>query len=179
MAATAGIPPFDPVAPRGALFRALERFGRSRVGYQYGVRFASRFDPAVLRLTRGRAGLVPMLPSANLTTTGAKSGLPRTVAVLYFSDGEDVILVASSFGRERHPGWYHNLRANPEAVMEAGGRRGRYRATEVTDPEEHERLFALATRVYAGYADYRERTAGIGRRIPILRLSLIGSTEAP
>ena len=81
--------------------------------------------------------------------------------------------IASSFGRDKHPAWYHNLSANPEATLERGGRRATYRAAEVHDDAERDRLFALADRVYGGYADYRERTGQIGRRIPVMRLELV------
>jgi deazaflavin-dependent oxidoreductase (nitroreductase family) len=113
-----------------------------------------------------------MFPSANLTTMGAKSGTPRTATILYFTDGDDVILVASSFGRDKHPSWYPNLKAHPESTLERAGRSGRYMAAEVQDDAERERLFALVDQVYPGYADYRVRAGAIGRRIPIMRLTL-------
>ena len=110
------------------------------------------------------------MPFVSMTTTGAKSGEPRTAAVLYFHDGDDVILIASNYGGTRHPAWYHNLKANPTAVLQRGGRSATYAATEVTDEAEREHLFSLGDRVYPGYAQYRVRTAAMGRRIPILRL---------
>jgi deazaflavin-dependent oxidoreductase (nitroreductase family) len=116
------------------------------------------------------------LPSANLTTTGARSGQRRTCTVLYFSDGDDLILIASSFGRDQHPGWYHNLKAHPEGHLERAGRSGDYLAEEIDDDDERARLFALADLVYPGYADYRVRADAIGRRIPIMRLRLAGAS---
>jgi deazaflavin-dependent oxidoreductase (nitroreductase family) len=172
MAAQTGIPPFDPNATRGPVYRAMSAFVRSKSGRTIAINFAARTDPFLLKVSRGRLGMGLVMPTAGLTTVGAKSGLRRSAAVLYFSDGADVILIASNFGRERHPAWYHNLSANPEAVVERGGRSARYRAAEVTDELERERLFALADKVYAGYADYRDRTAAVGRRIPIMRLTL-------
>jgi deazaflavin-dependent oxidoreductase (nitroreductase family) len=142
------------------------------------IRIAARADPVLLKASRGYVALGLMLPSANLTTTGAKSGLPRTSTVLYFSDGDDAILVASSFGRERHPGWYHNLKTHPEAVLACSGRSGSYIAAEVEREAERECLFALMDRVYGGYADYRERAAETGRRIPIMRLTLMAPSTA-
>jgi deazaflavin-dependent oxidoreductase (nitroreductase family) len=174
MSAT-GIPNFDPDAPKGLLARGMDRFIRSKAGRLLAMKVATRVDPVLLRISHGRIGMGLTLPSANLTTRGAKSGLPRTVAVLYFSDGPDVILIASSFGREKHPAWYHNLKANPQAVLERSGATGRYEAEEVHDEAERERLFAQADKVYSGYADYREMTAAVGRRIPIMRLKLAGA----
>jgi deazaflavin-dependent oxidoreductase (nitroreductase family) len=130
------------------------------------------FDPVLHWLTRGHFGTRLAMPFASMTTTGARSGQPRTAAVLYFSDGEDVILIASNFGGDHHPAWYHNLKAHPQTVLTRGDSRGEYTASEVTDEAERERLFALVGHLYGGFADYRERTAKIGRRIPIMRLRL-------
>lgn len=157
----------DPTQPHGPLRRAWHRVARTRFGRWYGIHVAAPVDSALLRRTGGRVRLVGALPTATLATTGAKSGQRRENPVVYFHDGDDVVLVASSFGRDKHPGWYHNLRAHPEATLNDQP----FLATEVTDPDEYERLFGLAVRVYAGYADYRERTAAIGRRIPVLRLT--------
>jgi deazaflavin-dependent oxidoreductase (nitroreductase family) len=79
-------------------------------------------------------------------------------------------VIASNYGGDHHPAWYHNLKAHPAALLAQGDRTGSYIASEVMDEHERERLFAVAERVYGGFADYRERTAKIGRRIPIMRL---------
>jgi deazaflavin-dependent oxidoreductase (nitroreductase family) len=171
--ASGGVPRVDPLAHHGVAHRWFSAFLRSSPGRWFAMNIAAPLDPKLLRATGGRVGFGMMLPSANLTTTGAKSGEPRVATVLYYTDGDDVILVASSFGRDKHPAWYHNLKAHPEATLERGGSGGRYRATEVDDEAERERLFALMDRVYAGYADYRDRAGAIGRRIPIMRLELI------
>lgn len=55
-------------------------------------------------------------PSWLLSSTGARSGERRDIPLAYFTDGGDVILIASNYGRERHPAWYHNLRAHPECA---------------------------------------------------------------
>ena len=168
-----GVPRFDPLAHRGPFYRAYTAFLRTRTGRWTAINLAAPVDPLLLRATGGRVSAGMMLPSVNLTTTGAKSGQPRTATVLYFSDGDDVILIASSFGRDKHPAWYHNLTAHPQATLGCRGRSGTYRAAEVQDEDERARLFALADRVYGGYSDYRERTAKIGRRIPVMRLELV------
>jgi deazaflavin-dependent oxidoreductase (nitroreductase family) len=129
-----------------------------------------RVDPVLHGLTRGRLGVHLALPFVSMTTTGAKSGQPRTSAVLYFNDGADLILIASNYGGDHHPAWYHNLKAHPIALLARGDRSGTYTAVEVIDEPERERLFALADHVYGGFADYRELTDQIGRRIPIMRL---------
>jgi deazaflavin-dependent oxidoreductase (nitroreductase family) len=171
MSPAAGIPYVDADATPSRFRRAVGAFLRTGAGRWVSINVAARVDPYLLKLTRGYVGMGFGLPSANLTTTGAKSGQPRTSTILYFSDGDDVILVASSFGRDTNPAWYYNLKAHPDATLERSGRCGRYTAVEVQDDAERGRLFAKADRIYAGYADYRERTAAINRRIPILRLT--------
>jgi len=157
----------DPEARQGPLRRALNNVGRSRAGRWYGIHVASPLDAHLLRHTGGRLRLVGPLPTALLSTTGARSGRVRENPVVYFHDGRDVILVASSFGRDRHPAWFHNLVAHPEARLNGD----RYQAAQVTDPADYQRLYALAVGLYPGYADYRKRTAAVGRTIPVLRLT--------
>lgn len=157
----------DPLAHKGLPRRAVEAFGRSPAGRWYGMHIAAPVDAALLRRTGGRVRMVGPLPTALLRTTGARSGAPRETPVVYFHDGDDVIVVASSFGRDKHPAWYHNLVAHPDCSLNGIA----FWAAEVRDAQEHERLFGLATRVYVGYADYRARTEALGRRIPILRLT--------
>ena len=174
MAQEAGIRHVDPLARDGVLTRVVARVLRTRAGRWFAINVAARVDPVLGRATRGYVGFGVGLPTANLTTTGAKSGAQRTATVVYFNDGDDVILVASSFGRDKHPAWYHNLRAHPQAMLERSGRSGTYVASEVDDEADRERLFSLVDRVYAGYADYRVRAGQVGRRIPIMRLRLTG-----
>jgi deazaflavin-dependent oxidoreductase (nitroreductase family) len=166
-----GIPPFRPGTDGGAGARVVQRALAVGPIRRVAVDFGRYADPLLHRLTRGRFGVRMGMPFASMTTTGARSGQPRTAAVLYFTDGQDVILIASNWGRARHPAWYHNLKANPLASLARGERSGTYCANEVTDEAERERLFGLADSVYPGYADYRARAANIGRRIPLMRLS--------
>jgi len=99
-------------------------------------------------------------------TRGARTGLPRRTATLYFHDDELVTIIASKQGRPEDPGWYHNLRRYPEVVY--GGLP--FRAEIVDDEEERRRLWDLADRVFPPFADYREWTAKAGRTIPIVQL---------
>jgi len=164
------IPPVDPAQPPTRTKRLLTKFALSKAGNWYGINVASRFDPALIRLTRGRVNLgANQLPTLLMTVPGRKSGIERTVPLVYFSDGEDVILMASSFGRPKLPAWYHNVMASREVTLTAGGVSERFRATEVEGPER-DRLYAKAKQVYEGYGLYEERTTGI-RRVPVLRLS--------
>ena len=101
---------------------------------------------------------------------GRKSGVERTVPLVYFSEGDDVILMASSFGRPKLPAWYHNVMASSGGHADRRRRSERYSATEVEGPER-DALYEKAKQVYEGYGIYEEKTAGI-RRVPVLRLTL-------
>lgn len=147
----------------------MARFARSPVGRWVGIHLSSRIDPFLLRISGGRVSTFAGAPVVNLTVPGRRSGEPRSSALLYFTQGDEVVLIASSFGREKHPAWYHNVMAHPEVALEARGRHGRYVAREVAG-EERDRLYGLATLIYPGYADYEVRAAEAGRRIPVLVL---------
>jgi deazaflavin-dependent oxidoreductase (nitroreductase family) len=165
------IPAIDPREVQGSAFkRGMTAFALSKLGTWYSSKLGARIDPWLLRATRGRVDhTLGVIPVVLLTVRGARSGLERTVALLYFTDGDDVILIASSYGRAKFPAWYYNLKANPDVSLEAMGRSGPYVAHE-TEGEEHDRLFELAKMVYSGYGEYQRRTTGI-RRIPVMRLS--------
>ena len=104
-------------------------------------------DAPMMRLTRGRLhfgkGTIPMVV---LRSTGAKSGFPRDVPLGYFTDGDDVILIASNYGQTRHPSWYYNLLKNPQCQVFPEGRtdRGGHFVARPTEGEDRDRLFALA-----------------------------------
>ena len=108
-------------------------------------------------------GAPPMLL---LDHVGARSGVRRTTPLVYVRDGDDVVIVASKGGHPRHPAWFHNLRANPEATVQIGSERRAVRA-RVATAEERERLWPMAVRTYSGYRGYQARTQ---REIPLVVL---------
>ena len=141
--------------------RAVRQFAASGPGSWVFARAAHRLDRPVYRLSRGRhtaASLVSGLPVVMLTTTGAKSGRPRTVPLLGIPDGSGVAVIASNFGQARHPGWYYNLRADPEAEIAVRGVTQRVRAVEV-DGERRERIWQAGLRAYPGFDQYERRAA--------------------
>jgi deazaflavin-dependent oxidoreductase (nitroreductase family) len=165
------VPALDPAFPKGRLYRGSERFAQTGAGRWFGINIASKIDAALLRLTGGRVGSFPQARVVLLTVPGRRSGEPRTTPLLYYTDGDDVILIASSFGRDRHPAWYHNLLAHPECELQVGRHGGRYRAQVVDDEAERRRLYDRAHALYSGYEGYEERAGAAGRRIPVLRLT--------
>lgn len=105
-------------------------------------------------------------PMLLLDHVGARSGVERTIPLVYVEDGDDVVLVASKGGYPKNPAWYHNLRANPDTTVQIGRERRPVRA-RVAGPEERERLWPKAVATYSGYRDYQERTE---RQIPLVIL---------
>ncbi len=169
----AAIPEVDPTRPPTAIQRTMRRFVMSDAGTKLAMKVSTRVDPVLLKATRGRISTGIGFPVVLLTVPGRRSGIERTVPLVYFTQGEDVILVASSFGRAKHPAWYLNLVAADEAKLTAGGVvEARYSIRE-TEGAERERLFALAEELYAGYGLYRERAGD--RVIPVLALSPTGA----
>ncbi len=126
-----------------------------------GPKVFARVDRWVLERTRGRwtATGPPLFPTMVLVTTGAQSGEARRAALVYLPDGDDARVVASNFGRERHPGWSANLLAHPEAEVVAGGERWRARARLLDPAEKAARWPELAAHMPAwdGYTEVTDR----------------------
>ena len=119
----------------------------------------------------GRVSLVALagLPSLRLTTTGRKSGLPRSTNLLYYPHGRDYVLTGSNWGRPNNPAWTLNLRANPKAEIALAGRPAEVTAREL-EGEEYDRMWLELLRFWPGYA--MERTEA-GRALPVFVLSEI------
>ena len=118
-------------------------------------------DRALGRLTRGRfvAFGLPGLPSLLITTTGRRSGEPRSNPLLYAPDGSAFVVIGSNWGQRHHPAWTANLLANPEATVMVDGERFPVRARLVAGPERA-RLRELLLDVWPGYAGYERRSGG-------------------
>jgi deazaflavin-dependent oxidoreductase (nitroreductase family) len=153
-----------------AIQRGLRRFAGSGPGSWLFARVLHRIDRPVYRLTGGRhtfASLLSGIPVVMLTTTGARSGRPRTVPVLGLPTPEGLAVIASNFGQHRQPGWYHNLRANPEGAVAVDGQSRRFRAVEV-EGERRRLIWDEGLRVYPGWSQYERRAAN--RRIAVFIL---------
>lgn len=161
------VPSFDPTKPRNLLQRGLRATAKGRFGGWVALNVANKIDPPLMRATRGLIKVPSGVPTVLLTHTGAKSGARRTTPLAYFTDGPNVVIIASQTGKPRHPAWFHNLTANPDVELWARGRGGRYRAREA-EGDERERLWKLATTMYPGYDDYQRRADAAGRRIPVV-----------
>ena len=102
-----------------------------------------------------------------LTTTGRKTGQPRTWPINYLRDGGDLVVVASNCGRDYHAAWFLNLLAQPRASVQIGGRRIPVIA-RVASPEEKARLWPALKKLEPLYAAYEQGTT---REIPLLFLT--------
>ena len=101
-----------------------------------------------------------------LTTKGARSGELRENPLVFSRDGVDLVILASKGGAPNHPGWYHNLVAHPDVMVEAEGERFEARA-RIAHGEEYERLYDAHAARSPLFNEYRKRTA---RRIPVIVL---------
>jgi deazaflavin-dependent oxidoreductase (nitroreductase family) len=159
------VPAFDPQAPKGMLLSALSWSARQRPVTWFLVNVGNKIDPYLMRASGGRLKSTFVAPTVLLTHTGAKSGKKRSTPLAYFTDRDNVILIASRGGHRHHPAWYHNVIANPEVELWAKGGGGRYRVREA-EGDERERLWGLAAGFYPGFAKYQERAGD--RRIPVI-----------
>jgi deazaflavin-dependent oxidoreductase (nitroreductase family) len=126
------------------------------------------FNEGVVEQFRANGGTVPgrwtNQPLLLLTTIGARSGLPRTTPLLYSTDGDRFVAIASKGGEPTHPDWYYNLVAHPEATVEVGSESCAVRA-QVAEGAERRRLFDQQAALMPFFAEYERATA---REIPVV-----------
>lgn len=146
-------------ADANAFHRTMRRFASTPVGVAILRHTAHHLDRLIITVTRGRssfAGVATGIPVVMLTTTGAKSGERRTVAVYGIPHPDGLALIASNFGGARHPAWYHNLKAHPEATVSIG--RDTWDATaRLATPDERDRIWAKGLELYPGWRKYEVR----------------------
>ena len=130
----------------------------------------SAFNDGVIAEFRANQGKVggnfAGAPLLLLTSTGAKSGKPYVNPMMYLADGDRWLVFASYAGAPNNPAWYHNLVANPDAVIEVGAETVEVTAV-VLEGEERDRKYAEQVRLYPGFGEYQEKTS---RVIPVVAL---------
>jgi deazaflavin-dependent oxidoreductase (nitroreductase family) len=137
------------------------------VGESPAWRVTGRVHAALYRATGGRIGhTAGRITNLLLTTTGRRSGQPRTVPLAYLADGPRFVVVASNGGSDRPPAWWTNLRAQPVATVQVGARVAPVVA-RVATPAEHAILWPRLTAVNPFFAQYAQITS---RRIPVVVL---------
>ncbi len=131
--------------------------------------FIASIDRPILQISNGRfspTGYLAGWPIVYLETIGAKSGQKRHTPLIGILDGQKIVLIASNFGKSKNPGWYHNLKAYPQARITFRGSTGSYIAHEATRVEL-EQYWELSLTTFTGYQLYQERAQ---RQIPIMVL---------
>ena len=146
--------------------RAVQALGRTRAFSSVASRTLPVLDGPFARRRRAVTSLGTGFPLCYLTTTGRRSGRARTVPLLHLADGDRIVLIASNWGKRDHPAWALNLDATPDTRVTVDGVERRYHARRAT-PEERERYWQGALRVWPGYDDYRTRA---GREIRVFVL---------
>lgn len=129
------------------------------------IKWMSRVNTWTYRVSRGKwGGTFQKRPVALLTTTGRKTGQPRVSPLLYLREGDRVILVASQGGRDKHPLWYLNLKANPKVSVQIKDEVLQLQARDAT-PEEREQYWPKLVAMYPSFDDYQSWT---DRVIPVV-----------
>lgn len=131
-----------------------------------------RIHDALYQRTNGWIGhRLPGAPNSLLLhTVGAKTGQARTASLSYAKDGDAYLVVASKGGDPRAPGWYHNLKANPQVEINVGPKRFPVTATPILpDDPDYPRLWDIVNKNNADrYIAYQKKTT---RPIPIIALT--------
>ena len=129
----------------------------------------------LLKLSGGRLGWrAAGMPVLELTTTGRKSGQPRTVMLTSpVQEGDTIVIVASRGGDDHHPAWFLNLRDQPDVQVAVAGKPKQPMRARVASPEERTTLWPRVTAAYKGYAGYQTKT---DREIPLVLLEPTSGT---
>lgn len=136
------------------------------------IRTVNHIHRTAFTATEGRLfGNLMGMPVVRLTTTGRKSGKPRTTMLTSPArDGENLVLVASYGGSPKHPDWFLNLRENPEVEVMTRDFKGRRKA-RIATADEKARIWPGLTKNHRNYAGYQEKTT---RDIPLVILEPVG-----
>lgn len=151
--------------------RILQSSGKVVAGRGTGAAVMSQLfqaHVAIYRLTHGVVGhrFPGMPPFLLLEHVGARSGTVRTTPLGYVRDGANVILIGSNGGGPRNPGWFHNLRAHPNAKIWIGAAE-RHVVARVAGPDERDLLWPKVLEVTEVFTDYQRHT---DRQIPLVIL---------
>lgn len=123
------------------------------------IRNLAGVDRRLLERTNGRFTILGPIaaPVVLLTTTGRKSGEPRTSPLLYYREGAQLFVVGSNFGQQHHPAWTSNLLADPHATVAIGGKKIPVTAALVEGPEKA-RIYDAFNSMIRVYGEYKNRT---------------------
>jgi F420H(2)-dependent quinone reductase len=129
----------------------------------------SMFSLILYNLTGGRIQMNSAQDPVGLlalTTTGRKSGQPRTVSLVYIKSGSSYVVAASNAGRDKHPAWYFNLRSNPQVTVRIKNQQFKA-VTATVNPEQRKQLWEQLVKASPMFARYPKLTR---REIPMVLL---------
>jgi deazaflavin-dependent oxidoreductase (nitroreductase family) len=134
-----------------------------------GFKAMNAIHRLLLKVSGGRAGWTAMeMPVLELTTTGRKSGRPRSVMLTSpLQEGPVLVVVASRGGDEQAPAWLLNLQENPDVGVSLQGQPTRRMNARVASRDERKRMWPLVVADHKNYAGYQARTT---REIPLVLL---------
>jgi deazaflavin-dependent oxidoreductase (nitroreductase family) len=164
-----------PICPASwsPLARSVRWVTSTRLGARSLAGILPHLDRWVLRLSGGRTTVSNALggvPTLFLTTTGARSGQPRTAHLIAVPSGGDFAVIGSNFGRAAHPGWVANLTADPRATATSRGRSVPVIARELTGAEA-DQVWAAGRRLHRGFATYPAMATARTIRVFLLELA--------
>ena len=138
-----------------------------------GLKAMNAVHRGMLKLSGGRLGWeLSRMPVLELTTTGRKSGQPRSVMLTSpYQEGSTLVIVASRGGDDTHPAWFLNLRDNPKVEVSLKGRPKEPMEARVASAEERARIWPKLTADHSNYAGYQRKTE---REIPLVLLEPVG-----
>lgn len=158
-------------ATSGVLRRGVRLLVTTRPIAWLSARYLAGIDRVAFRATGGRftpSAWLTGLPVIRLTTTGARSGQPRTVRLLGVPDGRGYLVIAANFGDDRNPAWYHNVRKLPRVTVETDSGAAEYDAVQL-EGDERSAGFDRALALNPGWTRFRRRAGA--REIPVPRLT--------
>src|SRR5215210_4437368 len=132
-------------------------------GFRIAMKILGRIHGGLYRASGGKLGGTFFgSPVLLLTTTGRKTGRPRTWPLVYMLEGEHIMIIASNGGQPNHPAWYLNLRTNPHVSVQLGDQR-RAMIAQTAEGDQRTQLWSRVVREYPVYGDYQRKT---DREIP-------------
>jgi deazaflavin-dependent oxidoreductase (nitroreductase family) len=139
----------------------------------FALKSMNAFHRGLLKLTGGRVGWTGSgMPVLELTTTGRKSGEPRSVMLAApVQQGDTLVIVASRGGDDTHPAWFLNLRDNPNVEVALKGQGKRPYLARIASADERAELWPKVTADHKNYAGYQKKTQ---REIPLVLLEPTG-----
>lgn len=130
--------------------------------------FFTSIHVAIYRLTGGfLGGKLGKQSILLLHSVGARTGRKRITTLSYFRQDKNFLVVASNWGKSKHPGWYHNLLANPRTTIQVKAKTIEVLARPA-QADEYPRLWQLVTSQNDQYVRYQH---GLNRHIPIVILT--------